>query len=155
MLLRTLICLALGFALGGCCHVPTREALAKNNPGLVVDAGELWELDLDFWEKMDRLGHDNNLKFFELVRELGCVETEEARQRYSDLLKTLQRGQEKWSQIFPDIRSKMDPVRDLAFYYSTKHAAGVLIVRNGKIRHKIIVSGEGHWRPNQSSSVNQ
>jgi hypothetical protein len=76
--------------------------------------------------------------------------SDNARKLYSRQLKIFEEEHLFWSGIFSEIRKRSDPHKDILFYYAyhdaqepSKSNHGVLIVRDGKIRDKIILNGGG------------
>jgi hypothetical protein len=104
------------------------------------------ETSIEFWEKLDKMGYENDIRLLEMVDQLGILETDEARQAHKAMIGRIRAGQTKWVSIFAEVRSKMDPERDILRYYSSMTNQAILILRDGRVREKIALSGEGAWQ---------
>jgi hypothetical protein len=150
----------LALVLSGCCNltVSTKEALARRYPDFISKTEDFYPVSLDFWEKMKESEYNNELKIFEVDRDLSG-NTDEARQVFAKQAEILKKGHKYFDRLFIEIRRRMDPNKDVLFHYAyrdqkdtTKSNEGILIVRNGKIRDKIILNGDGFWMPDETDS---
>jgi hypothetical protein len=133
----------------GCCDCGRNQAAAVRSryPEFIARTTEFYQISLDFWENMDRVSKRNQLKLFDTYAPDLIGQAQYVRRQ-----KILEEGYAAWFKIFPEIRKRSDPQRDALFYYAyrdpenpEKSNQGVLIVRDGKIRDKIILNGVGAW----------
>ena len=144
---KFLISVTVVIALTGCCsfqNVPEKERLLKKYSEFSGKTIDLYEVSLDFWQKMEQIGNENILKLFDGIstRGLGVKEQEE---KISKRVALLHKRHSNIDQIITQIRQRMDPQKDVLFYYNyydehnpSKSSEGILVVRNGRIRDKIV-----------------
>ena len=131
--------------LGGCCGLSDPQARLRADAGFPEGATELYEVSLQFWERLDRIGHENEIRFLETIGKFGPIGPDV--ETYAQLIKTEQDGYAKWVQIFPYIRERMSEKSDTIFYYSSRSSDGILMVRDGRIKERIVLNGVGAWTP--------
>jgi hypothetical protein len=151
-----------GLILAGCCNLPrsSKENLVRLYPELGARTTDLYEVSLDFWEQMDRTRRTNEINLLEFAHSLNSTNMDAVR-THAERLRMLQEGYSEWSKVLSEIRKRMNPREDVLFYYrhfdetaSSKSNDGILIVRNGKIRDKIILNGFDAWHPKRKRVKN-